>query len=225
MLIGAIPNTIACVGCFERIQKYLLASDRKDQRQVLESPDRSDHSSLDSISKDGIALYDMQPKPRLPSDIGPSVAVSLHQLSVRPAPEAEIAIQDISIDFEFGTLNVVTGPVGSGKTTMMRAILGELPYDNGSVTVSSTAMAYCPQSPWIINASVRQSICGLEREKAGDEEWYQTVVHACALDEDIVQFPQGDESIVGNRGLTLSGGQRQRLASILHPKPVRYDEH
>ncbi|EED18831.1 multidrug resistance protein, putative [Talaromyces stipitatus ATCC 10500] len=212
MLIGAIPNTIACVGCFERIQRYLLASDRQDQRQVLDPPDPSDHSSASSISKDGIALHDMGSNAALRSVVNPSVAVSLRQLSVRPAPGAKIAIRDINVDIEYRTLNVVTGPVGSGKTTMMRAILGELQYDSGSVIVSSTAMSYCPQSPWITNASIKQSICGLGSDTKRDEKWYQTVMHACALDEDIAHFPQGDDSIVGNRGLTLSGGQRQRLA-------------
>lgn len=212
-LISAIPNAIACIGCFERIQKYLLAANRTDQRKILDSSDRTDCSSRSSISKDGIALPDISNKTGIPSVTNPSAAVSIKQLSVRPAPKADIAIQDISIDFNFGTLNVVTGPVGSGKTTMMRAIIGELPFDSGNVTVSSIAMSYCPQTPWIINASIRQSICGLDGGDAKDEEWYDTVLHSCALGEDIMQFPQGDESFVGNRGLTLSGGQRQRLAS------------
>ncbi|KAH8799341.1 putative multidrug resistance protein [Xylogone sp. PMI_703] len=210
-LISAIPNTFACLGCFERIQKYLLSPKRNDQRQILEPPNRSDYSSLSSISKDDIAFQDLQTKTPFRSDTS-IVAVSLRQLSVRPAPEAEIAIQDISLHFNIGTLNMVTGPVGSGKSTMMRAILGELPYDSGAVIVSSVSMSYCSQTPWLLNASIKQIIRGLDWGSATNEEWYQTVLHACALDQDIVQFPQGDESIIGNRGLTLSGGQKQRLA-------------
>lgn len=212
-LIAAIPNTIACLGCFERIQKYLLTANRIDQRKILDSSDRSDHSSFNSISKDGIALLDIPNQNGTPSFTKSLVAVSLNELSVRPAPNADVAIHNVSVDFNFDTFNVVTGPVGSGKTTMIRAIMGELPFESGNVTVSSVAISYCPPTPWIINATIKQSICGLDEENAKDEEWYHNVLHACALDEDIMQFPQGDESIVGNRGLTLSGGQRQRLAS------------
>ena len=73
-------------------------------------------------------------------------------------------------------------------------------------------MAYCSQSPWLLNSSIQQSITGLKEKTAVDEQWYRSVVTACALDEDISRFPDGDRSVIGSRGFTLSGGQKQRLA-------------
>lgn len=180
---------------------------------MLDQSAPSDHPTLSSASKEDITLRDLPSTTDLGSNT-PSLAISLRKLSVRPAPTAELAIHDVSVDFNTGALNMVTGPVGSGKSTMMRAILGELPYDSGSVTVSTGAISYCSQTSWLLNASIRQIIRGLDWDDASDEKWYNTVLHACALDEDILQFPQGDESIIGNRGLTLSGGQKQRLVSI-----------
>ena len=73
-------------------------------------------------------------------------------------------------------------------------------------------MAYCSQTPWLLNTTIQQNITGLTEQSAVDEQWYRSVVTACALDEDISQFPNGDQSVIGSRGFTLSGGQKQRLA-------------
>ena len=73
-------------------------------------------------------------------------------------------------------------------------------------------MSYCSQSPWLLNTSIQQSITGLTEQSAVDEQWYRSVITACALDEDISYFPNGDQSVIGSRGFTLSGGQKQRLA-------------
>ena len=73
-------------------------------------------------------------------------------------------------------------------------------------------MAYCSQSPWLLNTSIQQSITGLKEQSALDEQWYRSVITACALDDDMSQFPDGDQSVIGSRGFTLSGGQKQRLA-------------
>jgi ATP-binding cassette, subfamily C (CFTR/MRP), member 1 len=94
----------------------------------------------------------------------------------------------------------------------MRAILGELPFDNGGISVSSTNMAYCSQTPWILNTTIQQNICGLKACAPINEEWYQSVLYACALDQDLLQLIDGDRSVPGSRGITLSGGQKQRVA-------------
>ena len=94
----------------------------------------------------------------------------------------------------------------------MKALLGELPCESGKILIASKRMAYCSQSPWLLNTSIQQSITGLAEQSAIDEQWYRSVVTACALDEDISQFPDGDQSVIGSRGFTLSGGQKQRLA-------------
>lgn len=70
-------------------------------------------------------------------------------------------------------------------------------------------MAYCSQTPWILNTTIQQNICGLRTCASINEEWYQSVLHACALDQDLLQLT---DSVAGSRGITLSGGQKQRVA-------------
>jgi ATP-binding cassette subfamily C (CFTR/MRP) protein 1 len=64
---------------------------------------------------------------------------------------------------------------------------------------------------WLPNSTVRQIVRGYRDEQVEDEEWYQIVLHACAVDEDILLLPDRDDSVIGSRGVTLSGGQKQRL--------------
>jgi ATP-binding cassette, subfamily C (CFTR/MRP), member 1 len=105
---------------------------------------------------------------------------------------------------------MVAGPVGSGKTTLANAILGEVPFVAGSISVSSTRIGYCQQSPWLPSGTIKEVICGFLREDPG---WYEQVVRLCCLHEDILSFPKGDQTMIGSRGLNLSGGQRQRVVS------------
>lgn len=110
------------------------------------------------------------------------------------------------------TFTILLGPVGSGKSTILKCLLGELPGFEGNVDISSLGVAYCDQIPWLPNGSVRDLItCRLDFE----EQWYRTVVKACALEEDMNQWAHGDQSIVGSKGISVSGGQKQRLVRNL----------
>ncbi|KAK9259785.1 hypothetical protein V1519DRAFT_234967 [Lipomyces tetrasporus] len=73
----------------------------------------------------------------------------------------------------------VVGPVGSGKTTFLRAILNELPEIEGELASYGSTFAFCDQSPWLVNSTVQKNIIG---EALLDSEWYYTVSRACALD-------------------------------------------
>jgi ABC-type bacteriocin/lantibiotic exporter with double-glycine peptidase domain len=105
-------------------------------------------------------------------------------------------------------LTVILGPVGCGKSTILKAILGEATIFNGSVWVSTKELAYCDQSPWVSNGSVRENIVSGTHF---DAAWYNTVIHACALQVDLLQLSDGDATNVGSKGISLSGGQKQRL--------------
>jgi len=75
---------------------------------------------------------------------------------------------------------------------------------------SFSSMAYCDQTPWLENRSIRDNILG---QSPLDEKWLATVLEACALDEDVRMFPLGDLTLVGSGGVSLSGGQKQRVVS------------
>ncbi|KAG0652310.1 abc multidrug transporter B [Hyphodiscus hymeniophilus] len=216
-LLTAIPDTATAIGCFERIQKFLVAPSWEDSRSGPERI-RTRSTSPSSASKEDRSYElrepsDFEMKPVAPvSQSVNDIAINITNLSARPSPTAEIAISNINLQLKPATTTIITGPVGSGKSTLMRAILGELCLDSGDISVSSKNMAYCSQTPWILNTTIKQNICGLKTSSAIDEGWYQSVLHACALDQDLLQLTDGDQGELGSRGITLSGGQKQRIA-------------
>lgn len=111
-----------------------------------------------------------------------------------------------------GKITMVVGPVGSGKSTLLKAVLGELPVIRGTLQMSSKRIALCDQTAWHVNGTVQQSICGAS---AYDLRWYSLVVRSCALDEDLRQLPDGDQTLIGSKGIALSGGQSQRIVRYL----------
>lgn len=118
------------------------------------------------------------------------------------------AIRNVNLTARAGELTCVVGQVGSGKTSLLVSILGDLRKEKGSVTVGGT-VAYVAQNPWIFNSSVRENILFGRKY---DEELYAETIAACALRDDLAILPEGDDSIVGEKGISLSGGQKARLS-------------
>uniref|UniRef100_A0A672ZWU9 Multidrug resistance-associated protein 1 n=1 Tax=Sphaeramia orbicularis TaxID=375764 RepID=A0A672ZWU9_9TELE len=107
-----------------------------------------------------------------------------------------------------GALVAVVGHVGSGKSSLLSALLGEMDKLEGSVAVKGS-VAYVPQQAWIQNSTLKDNIVfGQERKEA----WYQRVVEACALQPDLEILPAGDNTEIGEKGVNLSGGQKQRVS-------------
>ena len=123
--------------------------------------------------------------------------------------EEETPFQIRNIDLTIGRneLIAIIGSVGSGKSSLLGALAGDMRRTAGSVTFGSNR-AFCPQYAWIQNASVKQNIV-FGREY--DRRWYNEVVDACALRPDLEMLPSGDLTEIGERGITVSGGQKQRL--------------
>ncbi|XP_014296340.1 probable multidrug resistance-associated protein lethal(2)03659 [Microplitis demolitor] len=121
--------------------------------------------------------------------------------------DREDTLKKINIHIEPGQLVAVVGQVGSGKTSLLNAILKELPAHTGSVDVGGK-VAYASQEPWLFASSVRQNILF---GRPWDARKYDKVVKVCQLKRDFSLFPYGDKTIVGERGVSLSGGQRARI--------------
>ncbi|XP_014208436.1 probable multidrug resistance-associated protein lethal(2)03659 [Copidosoma floridanum] len=116
-------------------------------------------------------------------------------------------LENINVKIEPGKLYIVIGMVGSGKSSLLSTILGEVNVLRGNVRVKGT-ISYADQDAWVFGSSVRQNVTfGQEF----DRQRYQRVVKACALLKDFKQFPHGDQTIVGERGSSLSGGQKARI--------------
>ncbi|KNE64079.1 hypothetical protein AMAG_09137 [Allomyces macrogynus ATCC 38327] len=107
-----------------------------------------------------------------------------------------------------GSVTTVVGKIGSGKSALLTAILGEMDKIDGRVTVRGS-VAYVAQQPWIQHVSIRDNILF---GRALDQVRYDAVVHACALMSDFAALPKGDLTFVGEKGTNLSGGQRARVA-------------
>ncbi|KAK2672248.1 hypothetical protein RAB80_012327 [Fusarium oxysporum f. sp. vasinfectum] len=149
-------------------------------------------------------------------------------ITIKPAPEQlgeeSIIIRDgtfswsrhenkptlVDIDYTAykGELSCVVGRVGAGKSSFLQSILGDMWKVKGNVEVRGT-VAYASQQTWILNATVKENIIFGYKY---DAEFYEKTVQACALLDDFAQLPDGDETVVGERGISLSGGQKARVS-------------
>ncbi|KAG5836992.1 hypothetical protein ANANG_G00234520 [Anguilla anguilla] len=160
--------------------------------------------------------HSAQPTPRGTPSVG---LVQRHGLrrsraAARGAKRAERSarlqrtLHCINLTVPQGKLVGICGSVGSGKSSLISAILGQMTLLEGSVKVSGD-FAYVAQQAWILNASLRDNILfGKEHE----EERYQMVLSACCLRPDLAILPCADLTEIGERGANLSGGQRQRIS-------------
>ncbi|KAI1708386.1 ABC transporter transmembrane region domain-containing protein [Ditylenchus destructor] len=117
-------------------------------------------------------------------------------------------VQDVNLDVTKGSLLAVVGKVGTGKSSLLSALLGEMEKLRGYVGICGR-VAYVPQSAWVRNATFRENITF---GRAYDKKLYQKVVNACALQPDLDILPNGDETEIGEKGINLSGGQKARIS-------------
>ncbi|KAH0281060.1 P-loop containing nucleoside triphosphate hydrolase protein, partial [Aureobasidium melanogenum] len=197
---ASIPSIMGGIGCFERIQKFLLAEVQSDDR-IINS--RSMPAILPSSSPIELQVMPAKGTPNTGSD-----AITLDECSFGYSVETP-ALSNLTSIIREGTVNMVVGPIGSGKTSLLLGLLGEIQSLKGFVRIRNTDVSYCQQSAWLPNSTIKNIIIGT---LPYDETWYQTVVFSCALELDIARLIDKDETLIGSRGLTLSGGQRQRLA-------------
>jgi ATP-binding cassette, subfamily C (CFTR/MRP), member 1 len=117
-------------------------------------------------------------------------------------------LKNINVQIKKQSLTAVVGKVGSGKSSLVAALLGEMEKLMGTVNTDGR-LAYVPQQAWIQNATLQDNVTfGQKFDKAR----YDKVILACALKPDIEMLPGGDQTEIGEKGINLSGGQKQRVA-------------
>jgi ATP-binding cassette subfamily C (CFTR/MRP) protein 1 len=199
-LLQAMPIIAGGMGCMRRIHTFISSDAFEDTRDSLgRGSGNRPLGDLSRTKKDDL------------DDNYPITIISFNNVILASLENAEK--NAITFEASRGTLTTVLGPVGSGKSTLLRSILGEIKPISGVISVASTYIGYCSQSPWLPNERIRETIVG---PNDFDETWYQQVVKVCELESDFSQMPDNDLTIMGNRGITLSGGQKHRIVGIKH---------
>ena len=132
--------------------------------------------------------------------------VDLHNVS-SSYDSKNLILSDISFRACETELVLISGPVGSGKSSLLDTVIGELQIISGVISKRGT-IAYVPQIPWVFSGTLRENIVF---HQPFDYSRYQAVIRACELENDLKALPNGDMTIVGERGVVLSGGQRSRV--------------
>ncbi|KAJ9136431.1 ABC multidrug transporter [Pleurostoma richardsiae] len=227
IMMEVVMELNSAVGCFDRIQKFLSGSRLNDYRET------SPESSLSVTPPIGDSTLNLSP--HLPEDIELRNLQGPRPSSIRTGdyfdePTASIkqacdihvrnasfgwsagskpVVENINLAIPTGQFAALIGPVASGKSTLLKGLLGEVPVASGYTHLTRQRLSWCEQSPWLTNNTIRKNIVGFS---VFDSDLYHSVVHACDLDKDLAQMENGDETVIGSKGIVLSGGQKQRVA-------------
>ncbi|KAK4241442.1 P-loop containing nucleoside triphosphate hydrolase protein [Achaetomium macrosporum] len=217
LVIGQVTDAWSSLS---RIQEYLLAEEREEE--AVYKPDAPNAVEMHNASftwertptqdPEGTVAGPTKGKKEKASKTKPgkhdsSAADSSEEASTLVEEREPFKLEDLNFEIGRTELVAVIGTVGSGKTSLLAALAGDMRKTNGEVILGASR-AFCPQYAWIQNATVRQNILF---GKEMDKEWYAEVIKACALQPDLDMLPNNDMTEIGERGITISGGQKQRL--------------
>ncbi|PCH35585.1 hypothetical protein WOLCODRAFT_107550 [Wolfiporia cocos MD-104 SS10] len=203
MLFGLIPGMMRARVSLDRLNDFLNKTELLDE--FAEKKDDTPLLLLEtSVGNDAIgfrqAAFTWANEEDLPST--PGSMLRTFRLKVEE-----------ELQFKRGGVNLIVGPTGSGKTSMLMALLGEMHYipsgpDSYVNLPRDRGVAYAAQESWVQNETIRDNILF---GSAFDEERYNNVIYQCGLKRDLELFDAGDSTEVGERGITLSGGQQARV--------------
>lgn len=253
--LWAAPNLVTQVvtgyDAAVRIESFLsrgtnICEATLEEEEEKENQDNKVNGARGSIQCAHVDFYWSKPQacstPPAPNTAPTSIIVDMTREEKSSAPPLLPVLRSVDVSIAPGEFVVLLGGTGSGKTALLLGLLGEL---HAVPTLPSTAVsntnasigdmcrrkycfgsiAYCPETPWIVDGTIQENIVmremrprGKEKQEAaawmsGEEKaWYNTVLKACELEEDLRVMPQGDHTMITSTGSTLSGGQRARVA-------------
>lgn len=217
VVIQLLPMVVQSVACFDRIQEFCNYGSGfqagRDQDISGTQVSQASHGDTD---------VDMTNLPHAHADdsgrLSQRTVISFQGESFGWKQDTP-TLHDLNVDIQQGALTVIVGPVGSGKSTFLSAVLGDLVTTSATIHHSVArghqpgAMAYCSQSTWLENGTIKDNILSVSPL---EPKWYDTVKSACGLDTDLEALENGDNTLVGSKGVNLSGGQKQRIVSPIH---------
>lgn len=208
----ALPAAVSAIAdaraALERLATFILASDTASDAdsgtdKSLEPP-KLRYSPLGDASQPVVVVEDA-------TFVHHDEYTAQHDKSLQP-PQLSQRLTISSLIVKRHQLVCIVGPVASGKTSLLRALLGDMqPLHSPTSTISlnATSLAYVPQTAWLLSETIRENIVF---GRAFDAAWYHTVLSRCCLHRDLEQLPDGDMTVVGELGVSLSGGQKQRIS-------------
>ncbi|CAK9178977.1 unnamed protein product [Ilex paraguariensis] len=190
-----------------------LATFRMLQDPIFNLPDLLSVVAQGKVSADRVASYLQEHE--IPSDATESVPKDQTEFDIQidsgnfswDTESRRPTLDGIQLKVKRGMKVAICGTVGSGKSSLISCMLGEMPKLSGRVKISGRK-AYVPQSAWILTGNVRENILF---GKPYDSVKYDKTVEACALTKDFELFSAGDLTEIGERGINMSGGQKQRI--------------
>ncbi|TEA11376.1 ABC transporter ecdL [Colletotrichum sidae] len=208
LFIQLLPVIVQSFACFGRIQEFCNYGG--DARANLDERDDSQDQSEQDATDIELAGPGMQKRMSQKLD---NVVASFRGESLGWKRDQPV-LHNIDVGIRRGAVTVIVGSVGSGKSTFLSAVLGDLvntdPKNAGKTKhTQHLPMAFCSQTPWLENGTIRQNILGVSPY---EEKWYNIVTSSCGLDPDLQALQGGDLTVVGSQGVNLSGGQKQRIA-------------
>ncbi|KAM3469416.1 hypothetical protein MY5147_007062 [Beauveria neobassiana] len=191
LLIQAIPSVYECLSSFDRMQEFY--------RQPI-------HPGLLTKTGDAPSTEEKESNTSQDQPVVRFVDQDFAWTDTSPA-----VLKNLNASIRKGCFTAIVGRTGSGKSTLLESILAETADLGGCTERRFTSAAYCSQVPWLVNGTLKSNITYGSSAPA-DEEWYQTVLAACGLENDIQNLAAGDLTEIGDSGSKLSGGQKQRVS-------------
>ena len=219
-LSGVIDMTSGLMATYDayvslgRIEEFLLL---EEMLEAIESDERNEpQQKARSTSSSQSRCYlkkeekntENVPLSRQATELGPTKLCVSNLSFPKTHREDEFILQDINFLAPSKSLTVITGPVGSGKSTLLSAIAGEVLNTSGTIDYQGSVI-YLPQTAWVFSGTIKENILfgqPLEESK------FERIIDVCALKEDFQRLPDGDQTVVGERGEVLSGGQQARVS-------------
>ncbi|PYI01951.1 P-loop containing nucleoside triphosphate hydrolase protein [Aspergillus sclerotiicarbonarius CBS 121057] len=191
-----VPMVVAALSCLDRIEKFLTLPTHKEYQQ-------SSSAQVPQIDSEKQATEFITLLPG-------QNALTICNASFSYPESSSVVLQDITVNIPRSQLTLIMGPVGSGKSAFLRAIIGEMNLLAGSFRKDIQNCAYCDQSSWLQNETIQNNIIGPDQDF--DDELYKKALWACDLEHDLSEIPERDQAKVGSNGISLSGGQKQRIS-------------
>ena len=197
-----------------RIEEFLLLENllQASESDVSNEPQQKAKSTATYLSRSYLKKEEENTEKvslsRESRELGPTILCVSNLSYAKTHHEDEFILEDINFFAPSKSLTVITGPVGSGKSTLLSAIAGEIWNTSGTIDYQGSVI-YLPQTAWVFSGTIKENILF---GQPNEESKYERIIDVCALKEDFQRLPDGDQTVVGERGEVLSGGQQARVS-------------